>query len=169
MANNVANLITPVPPGISWTAPEKSRPWQQPPKLSNLLDVANYYVSLISSPDMLDDLLDALDTPIALSVTAQAMMMGNVSNGVHSLDSGILVMPVIIEMLQTVAMVNDIKFTMYTDDNEKKAILSNRDARMLVDKAMKKIEQGKEPATDEVEPAPAKEVKGLMTKRKEVV
>lgn len=163
---NIADVVSYTPPGISWTAPEKSRPWQSPPQLVDMVDVAGYYIMNMSSDEMLDDLLDVVETPVPLSVTAEAMMLQGASNGIHSVDMGILVMPVIIEMLITIAEHNKSDYTIYPDDFDKEAKVSNRVARLAVQKAMKKIE-GKE--APEAKAELPKEPKGLMAKRKEVM
>jgi len=164
---NPADVVNYTPPGISWTAPEKSRPWQQPPQLVDMIDVSGYYIMSMSSDEMLDDLLDVVETPVPLAVTAEAMMLQGVSNGIHSVDMGILVMPVIIEMLITIAKHNKSEYTIYPDDYDKEAKVSNRVARLAVEKAMKKIE-GKDVSVEEEMPV-VKEPKGLMAKRKEVM
>lgn len=168
MPSNVADLITYTPPGVSWTAPDKSRPWQNPPKLVDIKDVANYYIESISDPEAHDDLMDAVETPVPLAVTAEALMMGHVSEGIHTLDAGILVMPVIIEMLQTAAMIAKTDFVIYPDDYDKKAIVSNRVARLAVDKALKRMKEGDTVAVED--PLAKEEPKGLMArKQKEVI
>jgi len=163
---NVADVVNYTPPGISWTAPEKSRPWQSPPQLVDMVDVCGYYIMNMSSDEMLDDLLDVVETPVPLAVTAEAMMLQGASSGIHSVDMGILVMPVIIEMLITIAEHNKSEYTIYPDDFDKDAKVSNRVARLAVEKAMKKIEDKEAP---EVEDEMPKEPKGLMAKRKEVM
>jgi hypothetical protein len=164
---NPADVVNYTPPGISWTAPEKSRPWQQPPQLVNMMDVCGYYIMNMSRDEMLDDLLDVVETPVPLAVTAEAMMLQGVSNGIHSVDMGILVMPVIIEMLITIADHNKSEYTIYPDDYDKEAKVSNRVARLAVERAMKKIES--KDVSEEEETPVVKEPKGLMAKRKEVM
>ena len=166
--NNVASLISYTPPGISWTAPEKSRPWQKPPKYTAIFDVATYYLATMSSEDTMNDLLDAVETGIPLSSIAQAIMMNSVATGIHSLDAGILVMPVIIELLTTIAMLNGTKVITYSDDYDKEVTVSNRVARLAVQKAMKKVE-GVDTDTAEQEVPPVEEPKGLMAKREKGV
>lgn len=168
MANtNVANLISYTPPGVSWTAPEKSRPWQNPPKLVNISDVAGYYIDNLSNPDTMNDMLDAVETAVPLSVIAEAMMMSGVSKGVHTLDAGILVMPIIIEMLQSIAVINKTKFVIYPDDYDKEVTVSNRVVRLAVQKAMKKVE-GVDATEAEQEVSPA-EPTGLMARKQKEV
>ena len=162
-------MVSYTPPGISWTAPEKSRPWQQPPQLTDVSRVALYYIATVSDPEMMDDLLDSVETTVPLAVIAEAMMMNGVANGVHTLDAGILVMPVIIEMLQSLAIAHDTEFVIYPDDYDKNVKVSNRVARLAVQKAMKKVEGVESKEEDEPMPEEDEKPKGLMSKRKEVL
>jgi hypothetical protein len=167
MASNPADLVSYTAPGISWTAPEKSRPWLQPPQLTDISRVALYYIATISDEEIMDDMLDSLETSIPLAVIAQAMMMNGVSNGVHTLDAGILVMPVIIEMLESLAMSHDVEYVIYPDDYDKQVSVSNRVAKLAVQKAM-----NKNPMEEEEEEMPEMESKptGLGSrKQKEVM
>lgn len=165
---NPVDLVSYTPPGVSWTAPEKSRPWQQPPQVTDISDVALFYIGTISNPDMMDDLLDAIETPVPLAVTAEAMMLNGVSSGIHTLDAGLLVMPVIIEMLHSLALAHGEECVIYPDDYDKKVTVSNRVARLAVQKAMKQIEGKEEPEDDDMYEEEEKP-KGLMSKRKEVM
>jgi len=158
------DVVTYTAPGISWTAPEKSRPWQQPPQFTNIMDVVNSYITSMSSEETMDNILDALETKVPISVIAQSIMLTGVSEGKHTMDAGILVMPVIMEMMLSIAMLNDVETVLYPDDYDKQSSVSNRVARMAVKKAMEKIEAVAEPAKEE------KPVGGLMArKQKEVV
>jgi len=158
------DVVTYTAPGISWTAPEKSRPWQQPPQFTNIMDVVNSYITSMSSEETMDNILDALETKVPISVIAQSIMLTGVSEGKHTMDAGILVMPVIMEMMLSIAMLNDVETVLYPDDYDKQSSVSNRVARMAVKKAMEKIEAVAEPAKEE------KPVSGLMArKQKEVV
>lgn len=164
MESNPVDLVSYTAPGISWTAPEKSRPWLQPPQLTDISRVALYYIATISDEEMMDDMLDSLETSIPLAVIAQAMMMNGVSNGVHTLDAGILAMPVIIEMLESLALSHKVKYVIYPDDYDKQVSVSNRVAKLAVEKAM-----NKNPVVEE-EPMPEAKPTGLGSrKQKEVM
>lgn len=166
MASNPADLVSYTAPGISWTAPEKSRPWLQPPQLTDISRVALYYIATISDEEIMDDMLDSLETSIPLAVIAQAMMMNGVSNGVHTLDAGILVMPVIIEMLESLAMSHDVEYVVYPDDYDKQVSVSNRVAKLAVEKAMNKNPMMEDEEEEEMEVKPT----GLGSrKQKEVM
>jgi hypothetical protein len=70
-------------------------------------------------------------------------------------------------MLITIAKHNKSEYTIYPDDYDKEAKVSDRVARLAVERAMKKI--GEKDVSDEEEMPVVKEPKGLMAKRKEVM
>lgn len=150
-----------VPPGISLTAPEKSRPWQQPPKLPNLRDVITFYMSSLTDKESVDSVLDSLETGVSLSSIAESLMLGSVSQGIHTIDAGILVMPVIIEMLITAAEINDVDYVVYdTDIQDDK--LPARAAREAARMAVKSLsgQQEESPVEEKME-----QPVGLMSKK----
>lgn len=151
------------PPGVSLTAPEKSRPWQQPPKLVKLDDVIRFYIGAISDKDSVDGVLDSLETGISISSIAESLMLGSVSQGIHTIDAGILVMPIIIEMLVTAAEINNIDYVIYETDvsDGKIPARAAREAARIAVESLKGGAKAEEPMIEEEE-APA----GLMAKQK---
>jgi hypothetical protein len=152
-----------VPAGISWTAPPKSRAWQNPPKFTNLSDVADAYVSKLASKDMANAVLDALETKAPLASLAEIIMLSGVQKGMHTLDTGILVMPVIIEMLKTAAMLHDIKTVTYSDEYDTMRTIPTRAIKMAVADLIKAPTEEAEPA-----PVPTEMKAGLMQRKSKV-
>jgi hypothetical protein len=139
MATNeltAGQVLQPVAAGISWTAPEKSRGWQNPPKFTKISDVANSYISMLSSKEMANTVLDSLDTKAPLASLAEVIMLSGVQRGAHTLDAGILVMPIIIEMLKTVAMINDIKTVTYSEEYDDMRVIPTRAIKMALASSM---------------------------------
>lgn len=153
--------IRPNPPGISWTAPAKGRPWSQPPKLVKLPDIAQGYIDNLSSASSMNSLLDAIETEVPLAALAEAIMLTGVHKGIHSIDTGILVMPIIVEMLVTAAEIHGINYTIFPGENEEANVVPDRVIREAIKEASTK--------KDVIEPTPEPTVvlSGLMS-RKEV-
>jgi len=148
------------PPGVSWTAPPKSRPWQNPPKYVKVEEVAAYYIMMLSNENIIDSALESIETGFPLVNIAEPLMLSSVANGTHSLDVGIIVMPVIMEMLATIAEMEGIQYDMFPEDAEAR---ENKPTARQVKLAIKKaMEQG---ASGEADQQEVEEVKrGLMTK-----
>lgn len=125
------------PPGVSLTAPAKGRPWTQPPQFVKIEEVAEYYITAMSNPAMIDKMLESLDTGVPLIAIAEPLMLSGVASGVHSLDAGILVLPVIVEMLITAAEMDGIEYVIFPDelqvDTDKP---SSREIKKAIKKAM---------------------------------
>jgi hypothetical protein len=157
MANlSPVDVIKPVPPGVSWTAEPKSRPWSTPPKFVTVNEVAQGYVTNLSSAGMINSTLDAIETGVPLAALANGMMLSGVASGIHTIDTGILVIPVIVEMLKTTADIHGVKYQVFEDD-ENAGTIPDR----VIKQAMKKA------SSDVVEEVvePEVELSGLMARK----
>lgn len=150
------DFIKPVPPGISLTDKPRTTPWNSPPKMVNVSEIAQKYVDGLSSPEMLNSTLDAIETGVPLAALANAMMLTGVANNGHTIDAGILVTPVIIEMLVTLAEIHGIEYAVFP----KSADADDIPARVIKN-AMKKAGA---PVVEE-EVAPVVELSGLMARK----
>ena len=159
----VGQALRSVPPGISFTSPEKSRKWQQPPKYVKVTDVVKHYMEMIASGEAVNELLDVLETGIPLSVIAEGTMLSSVGEGIHTIDAGILAMPVIMEMLKTVAMLNNIDTKDYASDYDKEHTMPKRIIKQAIDQVFKTIEPEVEKAQPVAEEAP--QPMGLMARK----
>lgn len=155
-------LATPVVPGISWTAPEKSRPWLRPPSDVDVSSIAQQYMGILAAPEAANDVLDALETKTPIAVIAQTFMMTGVAQGKHTIDAGILVMPVIMETLKTIADMNDIDTVMFPSELEKDITIHPRIIRKMTEEIMAGETEVVEEAMPMEEPAPM----GLMSRKK---
>lgn len=153
---NTVDVIKPVPPGISWTAEPRSRPWSTPPKFVTVSEVAQGYVTNLSSANMINSTLDAIETGVPLAALANGMMLSGVASGIHTIDAGILVTPVIIEMLKTTAEIHGVKYKVFEDESEADTVPA-RVVRQAIKKASSEVVE------EVVEPAV--ELTGLMARK----
>lgn len=150
------DFIKPVPPGISLTDKPRTTPWNTPPKMVNVSEIAQKYIDGLSSPEMLNSTLDAIETGVPLAALANAMMLTGVASNGHTIDAGILVTPVIIEMLVTLAEIHSIEYTVFP-----KAADEDNIPTRVIKNAMKKAGA---PVVEE-EVAPVVELSGLMARK----
>ena len=85
--------------GMGLTAPKGSRPWQKPPKYSTVEDVLAVYLPKLTDEEMMGKLLDVMELGVPVSAIAETLQVGGVMQGLHTADVGILVTPVLIEMM----------------------------------------------------------------------
>jgi hypothetical protein len=153
------DVIKPIPIGGSWTDAPKSWNWLNPPKLVKVDEIAQKYIDKLSSPEIINSALDVVETKVPLASMAEALMLSGVAAGVHTIDAGLLVMPVIIEMLKTIAELHDFEYTIFPADPDDTQI-SSRVINSAIKKAMTKKETMPEETTK-----PVVELSGLMTRK----
>jgi len=161
--SKVGDVISIAPPGISWTAPSKGRPWMNSPNVVDVSSVAQSYINALGQAEAANDILDALESEIPLATIAETFMLTGVHKGRHTLDAGILVMPVIMEVLQSIADFNKIETIKFTEDLVKGTTVHPRVLREFAKKVSEPVEAA-EPMMEQEQPM------GLMArKNKEVM
>lgn len=156
------DAFRPTPPGISWTAPEKSQPWLNPPKLTNVSEIAEMYIRSLASKEIGNDVLESLETKIPIASLAEYLMLTGVSGGQHTIDAGILVIPVIMEMLKSIAKINDIEVVLFSSDIEEEDTIHPRNIKQAVKNILLKEEQTEPPMA---EPSTPPATGGLMARK----
>ena len=155
-------------PGMSLTAPLGGRPWQQPPQMATVEEAIDYYVPKIMDREFVPELLTIIELGIPLTTIANSFQLASVMEGKHSIDVGILVIPVLVELMMTLADANEVEYVSGMS-REKEKGLSNAQIALakkkgMLDKDMKIEEPTPEP-TEEPEEEPNM---GLMSRRENV-
>lgn len=156
-------------PGQSLTSEPGARPWENPPQLTTVSETAEFYIERLSEPAQLATLLDKIEEGAPLTLIADTFQELGVMKGIHTLDVGILVSPILIEFMKAVADQEEIKYTVGTEDEETgDAELANSVAReVLTEKKPVDALLNDEPIPmeEEMESPPAEEKsKGLMSR-----
>mgnify|MGYP003113754126 FL=1 len=154
-------------PGQSLTHEVGARPWQQPAQYTTVEGALDWYLSRFEQRETTEELLNVMEMGIPLTVIANSLQLGAVLEGVHSIDVGILVTPVLIEMMAYIAEQNDIEFKIGTEEEE-----SSKPSESLISAAIKGLEErgvvgDEEPMAEEeeTETEEEEEPKGLMARR----
>jgi hypothetical protein len=126
-------------PGMSLTTEPGNRPWENPPELVTVEDAIEYYTKrIIADTDSHEQVLEMLRTGLPVENAANILNKTSVMNGMHTLDVGILVLPVIEELIMTVADIYGERYITSTDDLIKGSTISAREAQSVVDELDKK-------------------------------
>ena len=88
-----------------------ARPWQSPAQYTKMEDVIDYYVSRMADDSFQQQLINVMESGIPLTSLANTIQLASVMEGKHSIDTGLLVMPVLIELMMLIAEQNDVKYT----------------------------------------------------------
>ena len=154
MEVNKHNFVAPIP-GMSLTTEPKSRPWESPPQMTKVSEVVNFYSERLSNPDLMYSILDAVKKGIPIHDISLSLTKVSVMGGKHTVDTGMIVSPVITEMIKAMADLNDVGYVLTQEDTESTTTVS----KALATEAIREVK------------ASAKEVKeeqktGLMSRGK---
>lgn len=156
-------------PGQSLTAELGSRPWQQPYELTDVEETAEYYVTQIANDKFSKALIHTMKTGVPLTTIANSMQLVGVMEGKHSVDVGILVLPVIMETMMLIGDSFGIDYTSGLDEG--KELDQDVLAAATIDKMIsnssteKEIDAEKEEVILEDKPIEEKVSSGLMARR----
>lgn len=141
----VESFGAPIPGQSLFTTPNEM-PYERPSELDTVDDALSYYFTNLRDPEIIDDLMTVVDMGIPLQPIVKTLYMSSVMNGIHNLDVGLIVAPVLSEFLAAVAKSYEIDFK-YTsvDAAEQKSEKENMKVQMMLRAAIDKgIETGGE-------------------------
>lgn len=155
-------------PGESLVAELGARPWQTPPKMTSVDEAVDYYMERMSSEDFMEQVVDVLESGVPVAVVANTIQLASVMDGIHSVDVGMLVVPVIMEMLMLLGDSAGIEYSL-GDEKFDQEITDGKIAKAVTayKTKMSEVTEDKKPEP-EIEEEPEKEAKssGLMARRK---
>ena len=144
-------------PGMSLTGEPGNVPWEQPPMFVELDDVVNYYVEKLTDVDVVEHLLDTMKTDVPLVSVANTLIKTGMMKGVHSIDVGVIAVPIIVELMKTIGDMNDVGYVVTDEDFEKMTTIDESVAREVLKSAVEEVKERVEQSTEDVVPR-----KGLM-------
>ena len=103
------NFGAPIPGNSLFTTPSDV-PWERPSELDTVDDALAYYFTNLRDPEIIDDVMTVVDMGIPLEPIVKTMYMSSVMMGIHNLDVGLIVAPVLTEFLAAVAKTYEIDF-----------------------------------------------------------
>lgn len=121
-------------PGQSLTAELGSRPWQQPAQFTTVEAALDYYIPRLQTDEVTSQLLDVMEMGIPVTTIANTMQLGGVMEGKHSVDVGMLILPVLVEIIMLIGDTAKVKYT--------SGLQKGKDIRgSLVDLAVEKFKE----------------------------
>lgn len=151
-------------PGMSLTHELGARPWQSPPQYTTVDEAIEYYLERMSTDEFMDQMADVLEMNVPVTTLANTIQLSGVMDGKHTVDVGMLVMPLLMEMIMLIGDNAGVKYDSGLTD-----VPDNRTKDTLIEAVRKEMQQ----KIDESEETPeAEEVKeeeepksGLMARR----
>lgn len=154
-------------PGMALTAELGGRPWQNPPRYTTVEDTIDYYISRMSTDEFEAQLLDVLEMGVPVTSIVEVTQLTGVMQGMHSVDVGILVAPILMEFIMLVADAAGVEYNSGLEDDDPQP------SKSAIAKAISKFKEV-DKKTEEQEPAPvmeepkeeqSSEPMGLMARR----
>jgi hypothetical protein len=143
--NNEPMLDAPIA-GMSMTHELGARPWQSPAQHVTVEEALDYYIPRFANDDVTEQLMDVLEMGVPVTAVANSIQLSGVMEGKHSIDVGMLVLPVLMELIMYMADEEGIE---YNTGMEK----STEVRSTMIDKALIKLqEQSEEDAEEEGSP-----------------
>ena len=131
------NFDAPIP-GMALTSELGSRPWNTPAQLTDIEDVVSYYTMRMDNDEFADQLVDVMSMGIPLTTLANTIQLAGVMEGKHSIDAGILALPVIMEMMMAIGDGADVN---YTSGLSEDAPLRQKDRTTMAFKTIDKLKK----------------------------
>ena len=146
-------------PGQSMTAPLGERPWQNPPRYSSVEETLQFYMPRITSQKMANQLMDILEMGVPIDTVVDTVQLGGVMEGVHSLDTGIVIAPALVEVISSMADNVGIEYTKFSTDKKREGATSAEIVFATKDEPQAEVPEIETEEDMEEEP------KGLMARR----
>ena len=132
-------------PGQSLTDEPRNYPWERPPEISDPEEAIEFHINHLNKTNVIDNLLQVLQMGVPLAPLAKTIVTKAQMDGVHSVDVGLIVLPVIREELVSIAEDAGLDYNMGTeDDPEAKQRKRDEEVKALVMERIKKLEGTKE-------------------------
>ena len=98
-------------PGMAMTHEVGARPWQTPPQYPTVSQAAQYYVTSMQDESFIEQAINLMETGMPITLMANNIQLATVLQGKHTIDVGMLLIPVIMEMLMLIGDRAGIEYT----------------------------------------------------------
>jgi len=87
-------------PGQSLTTEPKNAPWENPSEISTVEDATKMYIGRLAKQEVIDDMVAMAEANVPLRPIVKGIVSQGVMRGMHTVDTGMLVEPIITEFLK---------------------------------------------------------------------
>ena len=151
--------------GMSLTHELGARSWQTPPELVTIEEVLDFYLPKLSNEDFSNRVLDILEMGVPITSLVEVLTLGGVMEGLHTIDTAVLVNPVLVEFIEGMAKLTNTEYRLGDVDAEKEPdkilLKSAMDELKKVEDVFEDVKEDREETEENVEEKP----KGLMARK----
>ena len=155
-------------PGMGMTHEVGARPWQTPPSLVTVEEATDYYVERMGSDAFKAQLIDVMEMGVPLTTLANTIQLASVMEGIHTVDVGMLMILIIIEIMITIADSANVKYQtgMEGMENQRPTIANRIISDIMKEKNVKQEDIPMDNEEEMIqEEQPQQEPMGLMSRR----
>ena len=158
-------------PGMGMTHEVGARPWQTPPTYTTVEEASDYYIERMSNPAFREQLIDVMEMKIPLTTLANTIQLASVMEGLHTVDVGMLMIPILVETMMLIGDSAEVKYVtgMEESKGERPAminkIVNGMKMKQGEEEDMPMEETIEEPMQEDEEMPMEEEPKGLMARR----
>ncbi len=151
-------------PGMSLTHELGARPWQTPAQFPTVDEAIEYYMASMTSEEFMEQLIDVLEMGVPVTSIANSMQLSNVMEGKHTVDVGMLVVPLLMELIMMLGDSAGIEYETGLQNPDRNKARDSQLAKyaMKYKKTLDEVDT-KEMAAEEAED---EQPTGLMARRK---
>lgn len=103
-------------PGISLTGELGNAPWEQPPKYASINEVVDYYSDKLVEEEVIGNVIDVIKRNVPLLTISEGIIRAGIMEGMHTIDAGMLVKPILVELLIALAEIYGVKYVIQAED-----------------------------------------------------
>jgi hypothetical protein len=152
-------------PGMGLTHEVGARPWQTPAKYKTVDEVAQFYLGQMRNDTFSDQVTSLLQTKMPVTMIANSMNTVNIMEGVHSIDVGMMTMPIIMETIMLIADQQGIDYVTGLERDYNTQVMET-DIHSAAEQANVEDDLPVEDVVEEEEtPVPEEAPMGLMARR----
>jgi hypothetical protein len=154
-------------PGESLVIELGSRPWQQAPEMATVDEAIEYYMERLSTDEFMNQLMDVLELEVPITSIVNTMQLNSVMEGVHSVDVGVLISPLLVEMIMYMADMAKVDYVSGLEKPDTSDKLSPTKIAKMMTKFKEEVDEmdvDEEPSVEALEEE-TEEPKGLMARR----
>lgn len=152
-------------PGQSLTTTPKNFPWERPPEIVDPEEAIQMHITRLSNPEMLEAALNLIEFEgLDIKTVTQGIMRGAVAKGIHNIDVGLIVAPVVHEFIKEATKAAGIEAE---DGFEDKAAQRDQRDYALSARSKKQLETVKSTPKEvvaEIKEEPKQKPRGLMAR-----
>jgi len=105
-------------PGQSLTTEPKNYPWENPPEYSNPEDALMWHMDRLDDPEKTKACMGLLELGLDVVTLTEGLLRGAVAEGIHTIDTSLIIGPVIHEYLTGTADAAGIEYKEGLSDNK---------------------------------------------------